>query len=163
MDTRTTVGKWALGVALLVCFLELGGSLYEYVVVDRVWPRNLELIRPSAGGVDRKQFWMPLHLLLTLALPIGLFCVWKLPAVRFWALTLLGLYVLIRGWTFAYFVPKALAFEAGTLSSPDAAAAWTRWSILRAPLLMGATYAAYRAWSLLAHRDAATSGATAAE
>jgi hypothetical protein len=33
-----------------------GASLYEEAVLDLVWPRKLEIVRPIEGGANRKLF-----------------------------------------------------------------------------------------------------------
>jgi hypothetical protein len=146
MQIPEAAGAWAIRIALIAFIMELGGSLYEYRVVDRVWPSNLSLIQPGNGGLDRKQFWMPLHLVLTLAIPVALWAFWREPRMRFWLLVTLALYVAIRTWTFGYFVPVALKFEIGQSADFERAKTWVRLSVLRAPLLIAATYAQYRAY-----------------
>ena len=145
MTVSELIGEWSIRVALVTCLFELGGSLYEYLVVDSVWPANLALIQPAHGGMDRKRFWMPLHGVLTLALPLALWACWSMPAVRPGLLTAAGLYVVLRGWTFAYFIPRVLQFERGTLTDPANARSWVRWSLLRAPLLIALTLCLWRA------------------
>lgn len=145
MTVSELIGEWSIRVALVTCLFELGGSLYEYLVVDSVWPQNLALIQPERGGMDRKRFWMPLHGVLTLALPLALWACWSQSTVRPWLLASAGLYVVLRGWTFAYFIPRVLQFERGTLTDPAKARSWVRWSLLRAPLLIALTLALWRA------------------
>jgi hypothetical protein len=149
MNLAQSVGEWAIRIALITCFLELGGSLYEYIVVDRAWPANVALIQPAQGGLDRKAFWMPLHLGLTLALLVALWASLGQRDVRFWLLVSLAVYVVMRAWTFAYFVPVVMEFEAGRTADLGRARTWVRLSLLRLPLLLAATYALYRAWEKL--------------
>lgn len=140
-----SVGEWAVRTTLVACLFELGGSLYEYVVVDTVWPTNPALIQPERGGMNRKYFWAPLHGVLNLALLLALWARWSQPDVRAWLLAALGLYLVLRVWTFAWFIPRALAFEQGRVEDLEKARAWVRWSLLRAPLLAAATFCVWRA------------------
>lgn len=154
MTVPSLLGEWALRVSLVACLFELGGSLYEYIVVDTVWPANVALIQPGSGGMNRKNFWAPLHGVLTLALLLALWACWGAPDVRSWLLAAVALYVVIRAWTFAYFIPRALAFEQGLTTEPARARTWVRWSLLRAPLLLAATFCVWRASEGLARLGA---------
>ncbi|WP_434390154.1 hypothetical protein [Melittangium boletus] len=145
MTVSELIAEGALRLALVACLLECGGSLYEYAVVDTVWPSNLAVIQPQRGGLDRKRFWVPLHGVLTLALPVALWACWGRPDVRAWLLAATGLYVVLRGWTFAYFIPRVIRFEQGTDTDPARARRWVRWSLLRAPLLLALTLCVWRA------------------
>jgi hypothetical protein len=58
-------------------FIGLGGGLYEFTVVDPAWPRRPDLIQPGRGGVDRKRFWIPAHVLFELALIAALVVAWS--------------------------------------------------------------------------------------
>jgi hypothetical protein len=49
----------AVAFALALALISLGGGLYEVSVVDPAWPRRLDLIQPSHGGVSRRWFWIP--------------------------------------------------------------------------------------------------------
>lgn len=140
-----SIGVWAARLALVVFLLQIGGSLYEHLVIDRVWPANPALIQPDRGGVDRKLFWMPVHGAVTLALLVALWAAWRQPGARAWLLAALGAYLALRVWTFAYFIPEAMRFEKAESVSAEAARAWVRWSMLRAPLLIAATYSTWRA------------------
>lgn len=152
VSLRDRLAPWAVNGALLVLALELGGGIYERVVVDPVWPNNLAIIQPEAGGLNRKVFWMPLHGALTLLLPVALWASWRRPATRRWLLVATGIYVVMRGWTFAYFIPAALQFEAAAGHSPALVADARRWvllSTLRTPLVLvagAALWLAARRW-----------------
>lgn len=143
------IAQWATRIALIFFFFQLGGSFYEHLVIDRIWPANPTLIQPGQGGVDRKVFWIPMHGVVTLALPLALWAAWRVPGARTWLLIALGLYLVIRIWTFAYFIPAVARFEAADTIDVDAARAWVRWSLTRLPLLLGATWATWRALVML--------------
>ncbi|HVK72505.1 MAG TPA: hypothetical protein VM734_04270 [Kofleriaceae bacterium] len=149
------IALWATRVALLVFVLELGGSLYERLVLDAAWPVNPALIQPAQGGVDRKVFWMPLHGIATVALPLALWAAWADPVARRWLLVAVATYVAMRAWTFAYFIPNVQRFERATSVDLAEARAWVRWSLLRAPLLLATTYATWRSAYYLAGRPLA--------
>ncbi|MCA1717312.1 MAG: hypothetical protein LC781_10940, partial [Actinobacteria bacterium] len=111
-SVRERLAPWLVNMALLLMALELGGSLYERLVVDPAWTTNLAIIQPDSGGMNRKAFWIPLHGALTLLLPIALWACWHSRAARRWLLAALGVYLAMRAWTFAYFIPLAIQFEA---------------------------------------------------
>jgi ubiquinone/menaquinone biosynthesis C-methylase UbiE len=142
---RDRLARRAVTAALFLTILAAGGGLYEHLVVDPVWPANATVIQPDRGGVNRKVFWVPLHAALTLALPLALWAAWRRPAPRRWLLAAVGAYVALRAWTFAYFVPLALRFEAEGV--PDAAAAhtWVLLSTLRLPLVLASLAALWMA------------------
>ena len=121
--------------AALAC-VRLGGALYEYSVVDPVWPRRLELIQPDRGGISRRRFWIPAHIAFELALIASLVVAWSRPEVHTWLLIGFTSHVVMRMWSAFDFIPKALAFERADVSviSEDAARRWTRRSLWRLPL-----------------------------
>lgn len=147
--TRLTVARLAIALTLASLWLQLGGSLYEALVLDTAWPTHPALIQPELGGADRKTFWIPVHGLASLALPVALWAAWRARPARAWLLGALVAYIAIRAWTFVYFIPAALRFEAPGPVDPDAAQAWVLWSLGRAPLLVAATWAATRARAAL--------------
>ena len=80
---------------------------------------------------------MPAHLAFEAALVLALWSAWPVVAVRNWLLLAAAAHLLMRVWSFAYFVPRALRFErAGDLSAEqrDAARTWVRLSVWRLPL-----------------------------
>src|SRR5262249_2571257 len=120
----------------LLATAALGGGLYECFLIDRVWPAKPEIIQPARGGIDRKWFWMPMHIGFELCLIVAIWLAWSSPA-RNWLFLAAGAPVAMRVWSFAYFVPWALRFErAGEFTSEQIATArtWVRWSIWRLPL-----------------------------
>jgi ubiquinone/menaquinone biosynthesis C-methylase UbiE len=131
--------------SLFLTVLVVGGSLYEHLVVDPVWPANGLVIQPDHGGVNRKLFWMPLHAALTLALPLALWASWRNPAARRWLLVAIGSYVAMRLWTMLYFVPCALQFEAEGVADAAAAQTWVLLSTLRLPLVLASLAALWMA------------------
>jgi hypothetical protein len=60
-----------VGLGCWLAFVSFGGGLYEFSVVDPFWPRRVEIIQPARGGIDRKRFWIPVHVAFELALIVG--------------------------------------------------------------------------------------------
>src|SRR6266850_363565 len=87
----------------------IGGGLYEFLVVDPSWPRRLDIIQPARGGISRKRFWIPAHVVFELLLISALVLAWSLPGVRSWLWIALISHVIMRIWSAFDFIPKALA------------------------------------------------------
>ena len=120
--------------ALVLGAVGLGGSIYETLLVDRVWPNNPVIIQPSRGGLDRKLFWGPIHTLFEVALLASAWAVWSETSARSWIIVALLAHFGSRAWSFAYFIPKALRFEKlGELTEEQVRSArrWTRLSRCR--------------------------------
>ena len=124
----TIAAATALGMVLV------GGGLYETVVVDPVWPMRPDLVQPSRGGISRKRFWIPAHVVFELTLIASTVLGWGAADVRFWLLVALASHGCMRVWSAFDFIPKALAFEKAEYVDPEAARRWTRRSRLRIPL-----------------------------
>jgi ubiquinone/menaquinone biosynthesis C-methylase UbiE len=140
---RARLAPSLVTASLFLMVLVVGGSLYEHLAVDPVWPANGSVIQPDHGGVNRKLFWIPLHVALTLALPLALWGAWRIRGARRWLLVATGSYVAMRLWTMLYFVPRALQFEAEGVADAGAAQTWVLLSTLRLPLVL-ASLAALR-------------------
>jgi hypothetical protein len=116
--------------------ISLGGGLYEFSVVDPAWPRRPDLIQPVRGGVDRKWFWIPAHVVFELALIASLVAAWSHAEIRSWLWVAFASHAIMRVWSGVDFIPKALAFERaepGTITE-GAARRWTRRSRFRMAL-----------------------------
>ncbi len=122
-------------VAFLAC-AQIGGGLYEYRVLDPVWPNRPAIIQPRNGGLARSRFWIPAHVAFESMLVIALICSWGHPHARDALLVALASHAIARIWSFADFIPKAIAFERADPATVDRADAvrWTRRSLLRLPL-----------------------------
>src|SRR5687768_14492330 len=101
-EIRRRVALWAIALAFAAAVIEVGGGLYEHLLVDRVFPHNLPLIQPQHGGIDRKLFWMPAHLLMMLALPLGIWASWAERVARKRLLWAAALYGVVRIWSAIY-------------------------------------------------------------
>jgi len=125
-----------IAVTTLVACATLGGGLYESLVVDPVWPKRPGIIQPRNGGVSRARFWVPVHTVFEVLLIVTLVAAWSDADVRAALLVALGSHAVMRVWSLADFVPKAVAFEKADPATVDEASAvrWTRRSLLRMPL-----------------------------
>jgi hypothetical protein len=127
-----------LGLTAIVAAATLGGSLYEYIVVDPVWPRRPEIVSPRRGGLSRKRFWIVIHGTFELLLAASLVTAWPVPEVRHFLLIALASHGAMRIWSAFDFIPKALAFERMEPKeiSQESARRWVARSRLRFPLDM---------------------------
>jgi hypothetical protein len=125
-----------LAVSTALALVSLGGGAYEFLVVDPAWPARPDIIQPARGGVSRKRFWIPAHVLFELTLLACLVSFWALAAVRQPLLVALATHATMRVWSAFDFIPKALAFERADPASVDEGAArrWSRRSLGRLPL-----------------------------
>lgn len=127
---------FCLAIASSLGLISLGGGLYEFLVIDPVWPRRPDIIQPNRGGISRKNFWIPAHTAFELTLIVAVVMAWSPPEVRSWLLVALISHAVMRVWSLVDFVPKALAFERADPSNVTESAArrWTRRSLWRLPL-----------------------------
>lgn len=133
---EATAAELVIGMAILAATIGIGGGLYEFTVLDPVWPNRPSLVQPMHGGVSRKRFWIPAHIVFELLLIAALVVAWGAPGIRQWLLIALATHAAMRIWSALDFIPKALAFERGEADSvaPDAARRWARRSRFRMPL-----------------------------
>lgn len=134
---QSLIAEPAAFAALIFAAVSLGGGAYETALVDRAWPNNIAFIQPRRGGIDRKLFWMPAHFAFELSLGLAIWSAWPTTAARDWLICAAVSHGVMRGWSFAYFIPRALKFERLETVGPELAAharAWTRLSVLRLPL-----------------------------
>ncbi|CAM9735130.1 unnamed protein product, partial [Phaeothamnion confervicola] len=122
----------ATGLSTGLSFIGLGGGLYEINVVDPVWPKRPTIIQPKQGGISRRRFWVPAHAAFETSLVISLTAAWSAaPQVRNTLLVGLASHLAMRLWSFAHFIPQAMAFEetdAAVIEKGDKARRWTRQS-----------------------------------
>ena len=125
-----------VAIAAGLALASLGGGLYEFLVVDPFWPKRLDLVQPARGGIDRKRFWIPLHIAFELTLIAALIWTWGRGSVFRALLLAFGSHAVMRIWSAFDFIPKALRFERADPAAFDPAAArrWTRRSRGRFPL-----------------------------
>jgi len=124
--------------ATLLGTLGLGGGVYEVLLVDRAWPRMPTLIQPGQGGINRKLFWGPAHGLFELSLIAAVWLTWGVPVISHWVWAAFAAHLIARVWSFTYFIPMAMRFEAvptgGHAIDPEAVRKWVRLSRWRLPI-----------------------------
>lgn len=134
---QALIAPYVIVLAFALAAVSLGGGIYETALVDRTWPGNIKLIQPQSGGIDRKMFWVPAHTSFELMLVVSIWAAWPMAAARYALLAALASHAIARGWAFAYFIPRALAFEKIDVLTPELAVRarnWVRFSVLRIPL-----------------------------
>jgi hypothetical protein len=140
---KETLAKWSL---ILLCFsmaAAIGGGLFEHIVLVPLWskspPSSFSIIQPETG-VPLQNFWIPVHAAITLFVITSLILTWKEKKVRSLLLIGLGSYIVMRVWSFIFFIREMLAFQKVPLdSSPSPelsarVASWIHWTWLREPL-----------------------------
>ncbi len=141
---RARLARAFIYASILLLAFEVGGGLYEHLVLDRAWPENPALIHVAEGGANRATFWIGIHGALGLSLLAGLWAAWPLLPLRRRLAWALGLHIAMRAWSFAYFIPRALHFESGGPFSPDDVQTWILLSPLRTLLSVVALYILFR-------------------
>jgi hypothetical protein len=136
MDGMWSPTLFLLAVTAFTACASIGGGLYEFLVLDPVWPSRPAIIQPRNGGVSRRRFWIPAHGAFEVALLASLVACWSHADVRTALLVALVSHLAMRVWSFVDFIPKAAAFEREDPATVDRAAAvrWSRRSLLRLPL-----------------------------
>lgn len=135
-DVTSTVSLVLIAITTLAACVTLGGGLYEFLVIDPVWPKRPGIIQPRNGGVSRARFWLPAHLVFEVLLIVTLVVAWGDAHRRVALLVALVSHAVMRVWSLVDLVPKARAFEKADPATVDETAAvrWTRRSLLRLPL-----------------------------
>lgn len=125
-----------LAITAFTACASIGGGLYEFLVLDPVWPSRPAIVQPRNGGVSRRRFWIPAHGAFEIALIASLVATWSHPDVRAALLVALVSHLAMRVWSFVDLIPKAAAFEKVDPATVDRADAvrWSRRSLLRLPL-----------------------------
>lgn len=124
-----------LAVVVFLACAQLGGGIYEHLVLDPVWPGRPAIVQPRNGGVSRRRFWIPAHAAFEVALIAAVISAWGHSGVRTALLVAVASHVVMRIWSFADLIPKAVSFEKDDPAAIERAAAerWTRRSLLRLP------------------------------
>ena len=127
---------WVVGFAAALALISLGGGFYEVSVVDPAWPARPDIVHPASGGISRKRFWIPAHVVFELLLIASLVLFWSQPPVRNALLVAFASHAAMRIWSVFDFIPKALAYERAdpAMLTEDEGRRWTRRSWLRLPL-----------------------------
>lgn len=107
----------AAGFALA---LAIGGGFYEGLVINPQWslnpPATFTLIQEGTG-VPLQKFWIPAHILITIFILAALVLNWRISSRRTFILVALGSYIIMRGWSFMYFIPEMLSFQKIAITS----------------------------------------------
>jgi hypothetical protein len=168
---RTSAAKWSL---ILLCFSmagAIGGGHYEHMVLMPLWaasaPSSFTIIQPGTG-VPLQEFWIPIHVAITVFLLLSLVLAWKERKARRFLLIGLGSYVIMRVWSGLFFIPEMLAFQRVPLDAPASleltarVARWTFWTWFREPLdalsflsFLLALFCLGRPEDVIRHEDAA--------
>jgi hypothetical protein len=118
---RAKLATVSLFIASLLAAMELGGSLYEALVVYPAWsaspPATLALLQ-GPNSVNSTPFWIPIHVSLEIMLAVALALNWRARARRNLVLLGIGIHMLVRVWTFMYFIPEILAFTSIAPNGP---------------------------------------------
>lgn len=144
LPMRNRLAAGLVWFCALLLAIEMGGGIFEHLVLDRAWPSNLALIQPERGGAHRAPFWMVVHGVLTVSLLATLWATWPHRELRKRVAWVLGLHVAMRIGSFAYFIPAALRFEQATSVSPDEVRTWVILSPLRTALTLVAFVLLFR-------------------
>jgi hypothetical protein len=133
---KSTFAFLSLFITVLLFGVLNGGGLYEEIIIAPVWsaslPTSLALIQ-EPNGISLTDFWIPFHIGANITLIIALILNWRTLKRRNYLLVVLGIYLIIRAATFAYFAPEIIAFEntfAEGPSDPELAARVERWVLL---------------------------------
>jgi len=133
---KAQFGTGIVFMAALLAAMALGGSFYEALVVYPAWsaspPASLAVLQ-GPHAVDSTLFWILVHVTFEITLVAALALNWRAPRRRTLLLIGLGVHLMMRAWTFAYFVPEILAFTntpPGGPFSPELAARVSLWGTL---------------------------------
>lgn len=138
-----SVATWVVVLLGFSMAAALGGGLYEQIILVPIWsaspPSSFAIIQPGTG-VPLQNFWIPVHGAITVFFILSLVLNWRRSGVRRLLLISLCSYIVMRAWSFWYFIPEMLAFQQVPLDSPQSVElagrveGWTFWTSFREPL-----------------------------
>ena len=121
---KIKLGTVTVFLAALLAAVALGGSFYEALVVYPVWssspPASLAVLQ-GPNAVDSTRFWILVHVSFEIAVVAALALNWRAPRRRTLILAGLGVHIVMRAWTFLYFVPEITEFTATPPDGPFSA------------------------------------------
>jgi hypothetical protein len=139
MDIRTL---WLLSSCVAVALM-LGGGIYESLVISPQWsaapPGSFGIIQ-KATGVPLQRFWVPIHIIISIMLAGALASNWSYRERRNLVLWAAASYIVMRLWSFLYFIPEMLRFQEIPLNGEPSSellsrvARWTTLTWFREPL-----------------------------
>jgi hypothetical protein len=140
---RTGAALWSLILLCVAMACAVGGGLYEHIVLMPLWtlspPASFAIIQ-AGTGVPLQNFWIPVHVAITVFLLVSLVLAWKERRVRLFLCIGLGSYLIMRVWSILFFIPEMLSFQKVPLHAPPSeelmgrVAQWTFWTWYREPL-----------------------------
>ena len=140
---HSNLAEWSVILLCLSMASAIGGGLYEHIVLTPLWsaspPSSFAIIQPGTG-VPLQKFWIPVHTAITLFLILSLALTWRQIEVRGLLLIGLGSYIVMRVWSWLFFIREMLAFQQVPIDSPPSVelstrvARWTFWTWFREPL-----------------------------
>ncbi|WP_374073441.1 hypothetical protein [Bdellovibrio bacteriovorus] len=138
--------NWAnttLMLAITAMALAIGGGIYEGMVINPQWskniPQSLSLVQ-EGSGIPLQKFWIPIHIAITITLLAAIILNWTSPTRRLFILIGIGSYIVMRAWSFAYFIPEMLEFQKIAMDSSanadliERVRKWTTLTHFREPL-----------------------------
>jgi hypothetical protein len=127
----------AILAALVSTSALTGASLYEESVLDTVWPRKPDIVRPIEGGANRKRFWVPADVIAIVSLLVATWAAWPVANTRYGVLAAVGLYAINILVSATYFVPELLKVERmGTPPDDPSSRSWVRRNRWRGAILI---------------------------
>ena len=104
----------SLIISLIAVALMVGGGIYEGLVIVPQFksnpPQSFRIIQKNTG-VPLQRFWVPVHILITIALIGAALANWKSPERRMLIITAISSYVVMRVWSGLYFIREMLRFQ----------------------------------------------------
>jgi hypothetical protein len=141
---KSTLTNAALICLITVIGFELGGAIYEGMVVASQWsaypPVSFEILQ-GPYALPLSKFWVPLHLAAQFLIVVVLILCWKEKRVRNFMLVIVGLYLMLRIPTFMYFIPELGEFSTTPPTGPfsqelkDRADLWVNLSTVRTVII----------------------------
>ena len=107
----------------------VAGGLYEHLVVEPSMKADLSsslsIVQPP-NGLRLDFFWILIHSVATLALFAATVANWRIKKRRSYLLLGDALYVAVRVWSFAYFIPEMMDFQRAGGSAPSSCTSCTK-------------------------------------
>jgi hypothetical protein len=105
---RTGAALWSIILLCVAMACAVGGGLYEHIVLMPLWalspPTSFSIIQ-AGTGVPLQDFWIPVHVAITVFLLLSLVLAWKDRRVRLILCIGLGSYLIMRVWSILFFIP----------------------------------------------------------
>jgi hypothetical protein len=142
---QTIMTQWSLIFLNFSIAVIVGGGFYEHIVLTPLWksspPLSFSIVQPKTG-IPLQRFWIPVHIVINVFLPLSIFLTWSDSIVCLLLLGCLASYVIMRVWSALYFIPEMLAFQkippnsTPTVELSARVIKWTFWTKFREPLVI---------------------------